>query len=71
MFIELGAISDSLVTPNIPTGPTAKLLSKIFFDTSSKRVPIVFNTGVLRHILFYVLDGRYLVVEFEVIESIR
>ena len=71
MFIELGAISDGLVAPNIPTGPTAKLSSKIFFDTGGKRVLVVYNTRVFRHVLFYVLDGRYLVVEFEVIESVR
>ena len=45
--------------------------SKAFFDTSGKGVLITLNAGVCRHILFYVLDDRYGVKEFEILHIVR
>ena len=71
MLVNVGAVFDSLATPDIPTRATANFFSKTFFDTSSKGVLVVFNARISMHVLLYVLDGKYLVIELEMVQITR
>ena len=46
MLVNLCAVSDGLVTPNIPARSAANLSSKAFFDANPKVVLVVFHAWV-------------------------
>ena len=71
VLLNGGAVFNSLVTPNIPTRAAANFFSKTFFDASGKGVLVVFNATISMHVLLYVLDGKYLVIELEMVQITR
>ena len=67
MLINLCAVFDGLVTPNIPARSTANLPSKAPFDANTKVVLVVLHAWVFGNVLFDVPGGRDLVVDLEII----
>ena len=67
VLINLCAVSDGLVTPNIPARSTANLPSEAFFDANTKVILVVFHAWILGYVLFNVLGGRDLVVDLVIV----
>ena len=61
MLVNLCAVSDGLVAPNIPARSTANLSSKAFFDANPKVVLVVFHAWVFGDVQLDVLSDRDLV----------
>ena len=63
VFLDLGAVFDRLIAPNIPAWSTSNLPGKILLDTNRKVVLFVFYTGIFGTVQFLMLGGRYPVVD--------
>ena len=63
VFLDLGAVFDCLIAPNIPAWLTSNLPGKILLYTNSKVILFVLYTGIFGPGQPLILGGRYPVVD--------
>ena len=71
VFLDLGAVFDRLIAPNIPAWSTSNLTGKISFYTNMELVIFVFHAGIFGNVPFNVLGCGYSKVDFVVVGGVR